>query len=79
MINRRFEDHIRNVVGEEAFARLRQTRAYAGAMKHFDEIIKPSFHTSEDDEQYVNFPKAGLADRPNLGLTKDTITIQRHV
>ena len=78
MLNRRFEDHIKSVVGEKEYIRIRDTSAYTRAMKHFDETIKPGFHISEDNEQYVNFPKAGLKDQREKGLSKDTITIQRY-
>lgn len=78
MLNRRFEEYIKNVIGENDFIRIRETSAYSRAMKHFDESIKPGFHTSDDNEQYVNFPKAGLKDRPELGLSKDTIAVKRY-
>ncbi|KAI4255015.1 MAG: hypothetical protein L6R42_006950 [Xanthoria sp. 1 TBL-2021] len=77
MINRRFEDHIRIVMGEKEFLRVRETAAYAQAMQHFNDNIKPGFDTSQAGEHYVNFPKAGLKDNPAKGLSKDTITITR--
>lgn len=66
------------VLGEKEFVRLRETRTYARAMKNFDENIKPGFQNSEDDEQYIHFPKAGLKDRPELGLVGDTVTVERY-
>ena len=78
MLNRRFEEHVKSVVGEKDFLNLRETSAYARAMKNFDENIKPGFYTSSDDEQFVNFPKASLKDRPERGLSKDTITVTRY-
>ena len=78
MLNRRFEDHVKNVVGEKEFIRLREQSCYALGMKHFDQHVKTGFHTSDLDEQYINFPKAGLKARPDLGLFKDTITIKRY-
>ena len=77
MLNRRFEDHVKNVVGEKEFVRLREKSGYAIGMKHFDQNVKTGFHTSDIDEQYINFPKAMLKDRPELGLSKDTITVKR--
>ena len=77
MLNRRFEDHIKNVIGERDFIAIRETGAYARAMEHFDKVIKRGFYTSDEDEQYVNSPKAELKDRPERGLSKDTITVKR--
>lgn len=78
MLNRRFEDYVKNVVGEKEFVRLREKSCYALGMKHFDQHVKTGFHTSDLDEQYINFPKAGLKDRVDLGLSKDTITVKRY-
>ena len=78
MLNRRFEDHIKNVVGEKQFVRLREKKCYAFGMRHFDQHVKVGFHTSELDEQYITFPKAQLQDRPGMGLAKDTITVKRY-
>ena len=79
MLNRRFEDYIKSIVGEDEFVRLRETGAYARAMKNFDDHIKQEFYHCEDDEQYVNFPRAGLKDRPEKGLLHNTITIKRYL
>lgn len=69
---------MKTVVGEKEFVKFRETRAYASGMEFFDETVKPGFHTTDDDEQYINFPKAGLKDRPQLGLSKDTLTVKRY-
>ena len=69
---------MKTTVGEKEFVKFRETGAYALGMKQFDEIVKPGFHTSDVDEQYINFPKAGLKDRPLFGLSKDTITVKKY-
>lgn len=79
MLNKRFEEWVSNVVGERAYIELRQTDAYRLAMKTFDENIKPGFRSRDDQDQYVNFPKAGLADDPAKGLESNTITINGKV
>ena len=77
MLNQRFECHIKDVVGESDFVRIRKTSAYAQAMKHFDEVIKPGFNTSDDHEQFVTFPRAQLKDLDWRGLSRDTLTVKR--
>lgn len=75
MINRRFEQWIKDSVGDRAFIDLRETNGYRLAMKQFDEVIKPGFRSRDDEEQYVNFPKAGLKDKPSRGVSANTITL----
>jgi len=79
MLNRRFEEHIKNVVGDGDFIKLRDSGALTRAMKHFNDYIKPGFYSSEEDEQYISFPKAGLKDRPRKGLSQNCITVKRQV
>jgi len=75
MLNRRFEEWVKNVVGERSFLELREQDAYRRAMKDFDKNIKPGFRSKDDEEQYVNFPKADLKDDPAKGLKANTITV----
>ena len=75
MLNKRFEEWVKNVVGERAYLDLREQDSYRIAMKTFDENIKPGFCSRDDEEQYVTFPKACLKDDPDKGLQSDTITV----
>lgn len=75
MLNLRFEQWVKDIVGEKAFLDLRQTDSFRLAMKTFDENIKPGFRSRDDEEQYVNFPKANLTDDPNKGLKANCITV----
>ena len=75
MINLRFADWIKQVIGERAFIDLKETDAYRTAMKDFDERLKPGFRSRTDEDVYLNFPKARLADNPDRGLESDTITV----
>ena len=75
MLNKRFEEWVKNVVGERAYLDLREQDSYRIAMKTFDDNIKPDFRSRDDEEQYVTFPKAGLTDDPAKGLQSDTITV----
>jgi hypothetical protein len=64
MLNLRFEQWVKDIVGEKAFLDLRETDSFRLAMKTFDENIKPGFRSRDDEEQYVNFPKANLLTIP---------------
>ena len=61
VINKRFEQFIEDIVGEDDFVILRKHKGYQHAMKQFDVSVKPAF-TSSDDEFFINFPRAGLKD-----------------
>ena len=75
MLNLRFEQWVKDIVGEKAFLDLRETDSFRLAMKTFDENIKPGFRSRDDEDQYVNFPKANLTDDPNKGLKANCITV----
>ena len=75
MLNKRFEEWIKTVVGERAYLDLREQDSYRLAMRTFDENIKPGFRSRDDEEQYVTFPKANLADNPSRGLQSNTVTV----
>jgi hypothetical protein len=75
MLNKRFEEWIKDVVGERPYLDLRDTDAFRRGMKQFDESIKPSFRSIDDEEQYVTFQKANLESSEARGLVNDTITI----
>jgi hypothetical protein len=79
MLNLRFEQWVKDVVGERAFFDLKETDAFRLAMKQFDESIKPGFRSRDDDDQYVNFPMANLADYPAKGLKSNCITMTGYV
>ena len=75
MLNKRFEEWVKTVVGERAYLDLKEQDSYRLAMKTFDENIKPGFRSRDDEDQYVNFPKANLKDDPAKGLQSNTITV----
>ena len=75
MMNKRFEEYVKAVVGERAYLDLREQDSYRHAMKTFDESIKPGFRSKDDEDQFVNFPKANLKDNPKMNLQSNTITV----
>ena len=75
MLNKRFEEWVKNIVGERAYIELRETNGYRLAMKQFDESIKPAFRSRDDEDQYINFPMANLKDDPSKRIKSNCITL----
>jgi hypothetical protein len=75
MINKRFEQWIKDSVGERAFLDLKETNGYRLAMKQFDEVIKPGFRSEKDEEQYISFPMASIPDNVAKGIKSNHITM----
>ncbi|KAF2464027.1 actin-like ATPase domain-containing protein [Lindgomyces ingoldianus] len=75
MINKRFENWVKDMVGERTFLDLKETDAYRRAMKDFDETIKPSFRGKNDETAYVNFPMAKIKDNSSKGIKSNTLTL----
>ena len=62
VLNKRFEQAVRNLVGDDQFYSLRKTTGFEQAMLQFDRSIKTAFTGDVDDDYYVNFPMARLKD-----------------
>ncbi|KFY82655.1 hypothetical protein V498_08516 [Pseudogymnoascus sp. VKM F-4517 (FW-2822)] len=67
-LNKRFEEAVKNLIGDEEFFRLRKTKAWFRANTQFDREIKTSFLGKPSEEYFVNFPMADLEDDPQNGL-----------
>lgn len=67
-LNKRFEETVRNVVGDDQFANLKKSVGWAKALNEFDKNIKTAFAGDVTDTYYVNFPKASLEDDPDENL-----------
>lgn len=63
-LNKRFEETVRNVVGDDQFAVLKKGVGWAKAMNEFDKVIKTAFTGDTNEVHYVTFPKADLHDDP---------------
>lgn len=68
-LNKRFEEAVRLVVGEEQFLNLKKGVGWAKASNEFDKNIKTAFNGDVTDIHYVTFPKAELEDDPAEGLS----------
>jgi hypothetical protein len=67
-LNKRFEEAVKILIGEEEFFRLKKTKAWFRANTQFDREIKTSFRGNSSEEYFVNFPMADLDDDPQNGL-----------
>lgn len=67
-LNQRFEEAVKNLVGDDEYTDLRKTKGYSLALKGFDREVKRSFRGDEQEEYFVNFPMASLEDDPDAGL-----------
>lgn len=77
MLNWRFEEFVKNIVGEERFFEMRKTRAFSQAMRYFDQEVKTSFKSDENQSWYVSFPMARLTDDPVNNILADTLTLTK--
>jgi hypothetical protein len=71
-LNKRFEEAVKNLIGEEEFLRIKKTNAWFRASTQFDREIKPAFRGKSSEEYFVNFPMADLEDIPGSGLASST-------
>ena len=71
-LNRRFEEQVKMLVGEDQYYYLRKTSAYEQAVRFFDSTVKPAFRNKKDDSWYVNFPMADLKDDESQHLKRST-------
>lgn len=67
-LNKRFEETVRGVVGDEQFVSLKKGVGWAKALNEFDKNIKTAFAGDATDVHYVTFPKAELEDDPDEKL-----------
>ncbi|KAI9705053.1 MAG: hypothetical protein M1836_006836 [Candelina mexicana] len=75
MLNRRFEQWVKDIVGEDAFFPLRKTHGFRLAMKQFDETIKVALGSKANDVYYLNFPMSNIQDDPDQGVKSNTLTM----
>lgn len=70
-LNQRFEESVRDVVGEDQFCSLKKTVGWAKALNEFDKNIKTAFNGDSTETHYVTFPKAGLQDDSEEGVNEN--------
>jgi hypothetical protein len=63
-LNKRFEQSVKDLVGEDQYFQLRKSKGFEQATRQFDLSIKTAFRGNLDEDYYVNFPMANLEDDP---------------
>jgi hypothetical protein len=71
-LNKRFEQAVKELVGEDQYFSLRKTKGFEQAVLQFDRNIKTAFRGDPDEDYYVNFPMAKLEDDESNNLVSDT-------
>ena len=80
MLNKRFEEAIKNAVGEEQYFSLKKTESYRLAMSQFDNTVKTAFNPflqPKDHIDFVNFPMSGLKDDPANNISSNCFSVNR--
>ncbi|RDL33958.1 uncharacterized protein BP5553_08326 [Venustampulla echinocandica] len=70
-LNRRFEQSVKELVGEDQYYTLRKTKGFEQATIQFDQTIKTAFRGNSDEDYYINFPMANLEDDPTNNLVSN--------
>ncbi|KAH9205472.1 Hsp70 family protein-like protein [Leptodontidium sp. 2 PMI_412] len=70
-LNKRFEQAVKELVGEDQYFTLCKTIGLQQAVKQFDRSVKTAFRGGMDEEYYVNFPMADLKADPANDLTSN--------
>lgn len=67
-LNYRFEEHIKQRLGEEVYNHMREkkSKTWNAALKNFEDYVKPNFN--EDDGTEFHVPLPGLGDMEEAGL-----------
>lgn len=80
MINRRFEEAIKDAVGEEQYFTLRKHMSYLSVMQIFDKKVKPNFNPNQQTENEVyafDFFSAGLKNDPENNIVSGLFIVTR--
>lgn len=67
-LNKRFNEALKDIIGEDEWSRLRTHKAFFHAEKQFDREVKKAFRGRDSEEYFINFPMANLDDDPENGL-----------
>ncbi|PVH80873.1 putative heat shock 70 kDa protein 12A [Cadophora sp. DSE1049] len=67
-LNKRFEEAVKDVVGEDQYIGLRKTKGFELALLDFDQRVKIAFRGDTGEDYYINFPFADLVPDPEKNL-----------
>jgi molecular chaperone DnaK (HSP70) len=74
-LNRRFEEAVKTLIGEEELFRVKKTKGWIEASTQFDRDIKRKFRGKSTEEHFVHFPMADLEDDPDNRLESNSWTM----
>jgi hypothetical protein len=77
MLNKRFEEAVKDIVGEEEFLELKKTKGFAAAVRTFDREVKPAFSGEPNQTWDVAFPMARLQDDPVNNVMANCLTLKQ--
>ncbi|KAK7985771.1 hypothetical protein PG988_003393 [Apiospora saccharicola] len=75
MLNDKFAELVKEVVGEEQWITLRETPGWAKAAIEWDRVIKPGFRGNLKEEHFIMFPQANLDDDEEVRLKDNCWTM----
>ncbi len=76
ILNKRFEEAVKNLVGDEEFLELKKTEGFADAVKQFDREVKPAFCGDKDQAWNVNFTMGNLQDDPASNIQANCLRLK---
>ena len=76
ILNKRFEEAVKNIVGDEEFLDLKKTEGFADAVKQFDREVKPAFCGDKDQAWNVNFTMGNLEDDPTNNIQANCLRLK---
>jgi hypothetical protein len=76
ILNKRFEEAVKNIVGDENFLKLKKTEGFADGVKQFDREVKPAFRGDPDQAWNINFTMAKLEDDPENNLMDNCLRLK---
>lgn len=76
ILNKRFEEAVKNIVGDEEFIDLKKTEGFADAVKQFDREVKPAFCGDKDQAWNVNFTMGNLEDDPTNNIQANCLRLK---
>jgi hypothetical protein len=74
-LNKRFERAVQSLVGENQYAKLRNTPDYSSALHTFDREIKTTYEGGQDEEYRVEFLRSNLRNDVRRNLISGTWTM----
>lgn len=79
MLNDKFAELVKEVVGEEQWITLKETPGWVKAAIEWDRVIKPGFRGNLKEEHFIMFPQANLEDDEEVRLKDNCWTMTGYV